>query len=340
MSLDSLAPSSPGKGAGAPDPQPPARRRSGSAWIERCAIAAVVLVFLVGGALSTLKPALQGLGHNQQQALWQATPVQGAVPDPSRLSPPAAAPSGSGAPSKGSALRSPSGVAMPVGDLPGWHQVLAEDFGGNALDRGRWDVYDGQPGGDPAGWWNPSHVLVGNDMLTIRGSQDQTPNGRSYVTGGISNAPSFSQSYGRFDIRFRMDKGLGIAYALLLWPTSNVWPPEIDIMEDNGHYRSDTSATLHYGADNHMVFRKVAGDFTKWHTAGLEWTPGKLVYYLDGKVWTTMSGSYIPKEPMHIAIQTQAWPCGGTWEACPDATTPAAVDLQVDWVTAYSWTGR
>src|SRR5450755_3840299 len=28
----------------------------------------------------------------------------------------------------------PSGVAMPTGDIPGWHQVLADDFSGSALD--------------------------------------------------------------------------------------------------------------------------------------------------------------------------------------------------------------
>jgi len=38
---------------------------------------------------------------------------------------------------------------------------------------------------------------------------------------------------------------------------------------------------------------------------------------------------------MSIAIQSQAWWCG-TWEGCPDSSTPAEVNLYVDWVVAYS----
>jgi hypothetical protein len=36
-----------------------------------------------------------------------------------------------------------------------------------------------------------------------------------------------------------------------------------------------------------------------------------------------------------LALQSQAWYCGHTWEACPDETTPPVVNLQVDWVVAY-----
>ena len=57
---------------------------------------------------------------------------------------------------------SPSGQAMPIGDIPGWHQVFADDFNGTTLNTSNWGPYSGQPGGDTAGWWSPSHVVVGN----------------------------------------------------------------------------------------------------------------------------------------------------------------------------------
>ena len=41
-------------------------------------------------------------------------------------------------------------------------------------------------------------------------------------------------------------------------------------------------------------------------------------------------------EPMALALQSQAWYCGHTWEACPDETTPDVVNLQVDWVAIYA----
>src|SRR5215218_2888682 len=41
-----------------------------------------------------------------------------------------------------------SGVPMPDGDLPGWRQVFTDDFDRSTLGP-KWDVYTGQPDGDP-----------------------------------------------------------------------------------------------------------------------------------------------------------------------------------------------
>ncbi|QKW13419.1 MULTISPECIES: family 16 glycosylhydrolase [unclassified Micromonospora] len=226
-----------------------------------------------------------------------------------------------------------SGVPMPRGDLPGWRQIFADDFSGTALSSD-WFAYEGQPDGDPGGWFDPSHVMVADGLLTIGGWREPA-RGDLYVTGGVSNRHAVSRSYGRYDIRFRMDQGTGIAYALLLWPADNQYPPEIDIAEDNGRDRRRMYGVLH-PPQGRPVERSVAGDFTQWHTAGLEWTPGRLVFTLDGVPWTTITGDGVPREPMALALQSQAWYCGHTWEACPDATTPARVDLTIDWVTIYA----
>lgn len=234
----------------------------------------------------------------------------------------------------------PSGVPMPTGDLPGWHQVFADDFDTAGLDS-QWTAYWGRPGGDPGGFFDPSHVTVSGGELVISASHDLTDAAwdagpGTYVTGGVSSSPSFAQTYGRYLVRFRMDAGRGIAHAILLWPQSNTWPPEIDFSEDNGADRATDYATLHYGAANTQVGRHVAVDLTRWHTLGVVWTRGRLVYTLDGQVWATVSNAEVPSVPMTLDIQTQGWACGtSTWEQCPDATTPPRVDLDVDWVVAY-----
>jgi beta-glucanase (GH16 family) len=228
-----------------------------------------------------------------------------------------------------------SGVPMPVGDIAGWHQTFAEDFtAGDISDR--WWIYDGQPGGDPGGWFDHTHVNTVNGDLVISASRADTPNGNLYVTGGVNNSKSFEQTYGLFKVRFRAEVGRGIAYAMLLWPVGDGWPPEIDFMEDNGRDRRTTSATLHYGPDDTKIHREVSGTFTAWHTAEVEWSPGQLIYRLDGRVWTTMTTPNVPDVPMSIAIQTQTWLCGDSWEGCPNAGTPANVNLYVDWAVAYS----
>jgi beta-glucanase (GH16 family) len=314
----------------APEPEPAKRRSLGkiigsaATALLVLAIGAVAVKIIVTPTSKPPSPAAAFVEPNASSA--------SAGPSVSASAPGVSATTGGPATSPGD----PSGARMPTGDMPGWHQTFADDFT-NGLDP-HWDAYTGQPGGDPGGWFDASHVSVTNGMLHIGAWKQESPNGNLYVSGGISNAKMFSQTYGKYAIRFQMDKGYGIAYTLQLWPTDDNWPPEIDILEDNAKGRDMTSATMHYGSNDSMMHKEIKGDFTGWHTAELEWAPGKLTYRLDGNVWTTMATSHVPSTPMSIAIQTQAWPCGNPWEGCPNSTTPAKVNLQVDWVVAYSAT--
>jgi beta-glucanase (GH16 family) len=230
--------------------------------------------------------------------------------------------------------------ALPVGNLPGWRQVLVDDFE-HGLNRSHWGVYDGQPDGDPGGWWDPSHVFVRDGLLHLDSSQDPRFGGR-WVSGGLSSSPWLKQRYGKYLVRFRMDAGMGISAVLLLWPVANVWPPEIDFAENGGDTlaRTELDATLHFGADDSQIERKRSVDWTAWHTAGVEWTPGKLVYTLDGRRWAVVRSREVPAQAMELDIQSQAGTCGDVYRPCPDSSTPPHVDLQVDWVVAYAYAPR
>jgi beta-glucanase (GH16 family) len=239
------------------------------------------------------------------------------------------------------AASGPSGVPIPTGNPRGWREVFSDDFTGSGLGW-QWTAYWGQPGGDPGGFFDPTHVTVSGSQLVISAYHDPVdepwdagPN--TYVTGGVSSSPSFAQTYGKYLVRFRIDRGQGIALAILLWPQSNSWPPEIDFAEDNGANRQTDYATLHYGSNNTQVQKSVAVNLTRWHTLGVEWTGGRLVYTLDGRNWATVTNANVPSIPMVLDIQTQGWACHtSTWEQCPDAGTPARVNLDVDWVVAYA----
>ncbi|GAA0281388.1 glycoside hydrolase family 16 protein [Cryptosporangium japonicum] len=222
--------------------------------------------------------------------------------------------------------------AMPTGDLAGWRRVLSDDFAGTRLSD-RWLAYDGQPSGDPAGWFDPANVTVAGGVLTIRGAYQKAR--KRWATGGISTRRSLKQTYGKYEVRFRADRGRGIAYAFLLWPVDDSWPPEIDFAEDNGAGRDRLFSTVH-AIGGSQIENSTAADFTQWHVVGVEWTPGRIAYTLDGKVWATIHDDRVPDQPMALALQSQAWYCGHTWQRCPDASTPATVNLQVDWVVAYA----
>ena len=229
---------------------------------------------------------------------------------------------------------------MPVGNIPGWRQVLADDFNGSSLNTSNWYPYaSSQPGGDPGAWFLPSHVSVSGGDLVISAYRDPAAGGM-WTSGGVTSEPGLVQTYGKYLVRFRFPPGHGIAHGLMLLPPAQPGPPEIDFSEDNGEERNVDTATLHYGAGNAMERTTVATDLTQWHTLGLEWTKEKLVYTLDGREWGRMEGSNVPSTPMALDMQTQAWSCGvNEWEACPDASTPATVNLYVDWVVAYAPAG-
>lgn len=214
--------------------------------------------------------------------------------------------------------------------------MFADDFTGSALDRDRWHPYWGEPGGDPGGWFDPRHVSVAGGQLVISGHRDADHRGK-WTTGGVSSSPGLVQTYGKYLVRSRLDSGTGIAHAILLWPADNSWPPEVDLSEDNGGDRQSTYATLHHGTDNAQIIHHIAVDLTRWHTLGVEWTPAKLVYTLDGRDWATVRSADVPAVPMALDLQTQAFACGtSSWERCPSALTPSDVNMHVDWVVAFA----
>jgi beta-glucanase (GH16 family) len=216
---------------------------------------------------------------------------------------------------------------------PQWQRVLTERFDGSRVGDQRWQTYVGTPSGDPFGYFSPSHVSVGGGVLTIDTFSDPALGG-TWASGGIATLPNLSRRYGRYRVRLRFEAGRGVAHVVLLVAANGSWPPEIDFSEDNGRGGQADYATLHYGADDRQVGRRIGVNLSRWHTFGLNWTPGHLEYVLDGRVWARVASSAVPDIPMKLAIQTQAWGCGiNAWEACVDATTPEHVRLFVDRVT-------
>lgn len=210
--------------------------------------------------------------------------------------------------------------------------MFADNFQGSSLNTRLWGAYSGEPGGDPSAWWDPSHVTVSGGVLhltTSWGSFGSTGK-QGWVSGGIGSL--FDQTYGTYEVRMRSDAGAGISVIALLWPTVG-WPPEIDFFEDApaDNARDHNAATLHYGPSNNTIQRSVSGiDFTHWHTVGVEWSPGRLVYTIDGTPWATVNSAHVPNVPMSLDIQTQY--IGGVLSA----PTPASSSTEVAWVVEYA----
>ena len=221
----------------------------------------------------------------------------------------------------------PLGVhAQPAASSGSFTQVFKDDF--NSL--GSWTRYQGTPSCCPQSRWAKDHVTVSGGSMNIETYRD---NGH-WTTGGVSMARMLNQAYGKWSIRFRMDKGAGVGMDVALRPNGNGtvldWAEE---SSDHGAQRDFESATLHYG--NTRVHANVNGDFSQWHTMTATWIPGKITVDLDGKVWATYT-SHVPSAPMHLIMQSNVG-TNGFSGVMPSNGTPAKVDFQIDSVTVSKY---
>ena len=77
-------------------------------------------------------------------------------------------------------------------------------------------------------------MVVDNCLLTLRGYKDPASKPGVFVTGEIGVTDTHAQTYSKYLVRMRADKGNGISAIALLWPQANVWPPEIDFATTQG----------------------------------------------------------------------------------------------------------
>lgn len=215
-------------------------------------------------------------------------------------------------------------------DETGWRLTFFDGFDGVMLDRAAWPVVvHGLPYSTGAFEWRQEAVAVWDGELII--SARSTPEG--WIAGGVNQGWN-GQLYGRYEVRARLDEGQGTSAAILLWPNSGDYPPEIDMMEAPDRDRSRTFVSLH--GDDGFESRWVASDASEWHTYAVDWLPDRVTFYIDGKpIWETTSR--VPQEPMGlgfigvVATADEEWFGGG-----PDATTPGQVNLHVDWVRIWT----
>jgi Glycosyl hydrolases family 16 len=287
-----------------------ATKNSGNPWNRRIAaittatfVLFVVIIIAIAITSTSIAPPSQ----------FPAPTTSGTQPAPYPI----------GTPNKAEA----SGLGPPISSaLSGYRMTYSTEFAGGVLPAG-WNVYHGQPANDPGAQFGSSHVVVSNGVLRLNTWRDPQYQNR-WVTGGLCQC-GLSMRYGAYFVRSRITGG-GASSVQLLYPTENVWPPEVDFNESAGQLDS-TTATLHYGPLNREFHSGVRIAMRQWHTWGVIWTPKLITYTVDGQIWSSVSriSAQIPNVPMHLALQQQTW-CFRN-EACPSAP----VSMLVNWVAEY-----
>jgi hypothetical protein len=250
---------------------------------------------------------------------------------------------------------SPSGQGMPVGNLPGWRQIFAEDFTVGAA-TGSWGAACGSDAEAAA-----NKIVYtgagGTKWRTYPDCYTDTENKRPYrsdkvlsvhdgvldfhlrnVDGqpaGANPSPVINpttgsqyQTYGRYTARFKVDVPTLSEYhiAWLLWPADDaVWKcAESDFPEANLNATS-VSAFAHYGCSGAQDEYVRSINFTQWHTFTQEWAPGVRRYYLDGTLIGTSTHAVF-NQPQRFQLQTETIGNG-----------THAGHLTVDWVAVYAY---
>jgi Glycosyl hydrolases family 16 len=246
---------------------------------------------------------------------------------------PAEPPAPSGTPPTAGAA--PGGVPLPTGDLPGWTSVFAEDFTANVAQgsfpgpyAATWMSYHGFADTYRGGDYNQGIISVQNGALDLflhsRGGRPQVAAPIPLVDGKWGG-----QTYGRFSVRFSADPVAGYKAAWLLWPDSNNWADgEIDFPEGalDGTLWGFHHCVGRPTSNCHWFDTKVG--FTGWHTATIEWSPGRIVYLLDDVVVGNTTNR-VPTGPMHWVLQT---------ETDHVADTATSGHVLIDWVTIHRYT--
>jgi beta-glucanase (GH16 family) len=155
-------------------------------------------------------------------------------------------------------------------------------------------------------------------------------NNHGYMSGVITTQPSFSQTYGYFEMRAKLPRGKGLWPAFWLLPLDQSWPPEIDVMESIGD-PAVVFVTTHSKASKQEGFeRRIAPN--EFHNFAVSWDPANVIWYIDGRE----AGRHATPADMHKPMYMLAnLAVGGNWPGAPDASTRFPATYEVDYIRAY-----
>nr|MCR5155947.1 glycoside hydrolase family 16 protein [Butyrivibrio sp.] len=107
------------------------------------------------------------------------------------------------------------------------------------------------------------------------------------------NGELFNTTYGYVEARISLPQTAGAWPAFWMLPQSTAiyggWPVsgEIDILETTGTQTNQACSTLHWGVPAHVYkgsgYTALDSEISYFHTYAVDWEPGKMTFYYDGK---------------------------------------------------------
>jgi len=192
---------------------------------------------------------------------------------------------------------------------------------------------------DPA-YNNVSPFHLSGGLLTIINDKNAHPEdpktgGREYTAGVITTEPSFSQTYGYFEIRTQLPVGSGLWPAFWMAQADHSSWLELDVMENYGRDPNTIYCTAHWGDDGtYTAFPvKVDGGVQQQRSYGVLWTSEDIVWYVDD-VEVARTRNKDLHAPMYVIADMVV---GGKPDTAglPDDNTKFPAEMVVDYIRVY-----
>ncbi len=173
-----------------------------------------------------------------------------------------------------------------------------------------------------------------------------------YYSGRINTQGKIRFKYGRLEARIQMPSGGGVWPAFWLlgsnivaksWPTSG----EIDVVELRGREPNRDIATAHgpgysgaNGKTNVIVSPTSLAD--GFHTYAIDWAANKITWYLDGKVFHTLTpamvkpNTYVFNQDFFMILNVAM---GGDFDGGLLDTSIDKAEMKIDYIRYYSING-
>ena len=193
-----------------------------------------------------------------------------------------------------------------------WTLVWSDEFDGDALDLGNWDIQTGDGseyglarwGNDELQWYTEDNLVVEDGLLRVEARSEQVVPGFPYTSGRIRTLGKLDFQYGRVEARIKSASGKGLWSAFWMLPSDDRfggWASggEIDIMEvvNAGTAEENYYASLHHGfawplnqTTTESIGVENPGD--DFHIYAIEWTEDYIRWFVDDRNFMTVDADH------------------------------------------------
>ncbi len=252
--------------------------------------------------------------------------------------------------------------------------VWADEFDGNSLDPAKWEGhFCGSGAANPAvrrgSYWTTDMATVKDGTLHIRTEyypEGYNGNGKpGWYTCGIDTNDLFEQTYGYFEVRCILPKGVGLWSAFWMISDSMSFSSgygeiegsgadgsEIDIFESAYYetkYPNRVASTIHYDGYGEWHRSKTICEpfilnndpYEEFNTYGFEWNENGYIFYVNGIETGRTDFGGVTQVPEHMILSVEVGGNGAVpakdWTGGPLTEDCEVTDFIVDYVRAYQY---